>query len=166
MALVCGGKYKYITKGLPKEMTEHRAIMKSIDPRDNEDELVIHHIDGNKGNNDPSNLMWMTRSEHSRLHHLGDNHFPCDGINNANYRHGMCVNGHSKEYKRIHNRKSYMAHRQERVDKQNAYAVTHREQKRLYDKIKYWEKALSKAVSTARKEECLAKLNQLKEGIA
>ena len=30
-----------------------------------------HHKDGNKLNNRADNLMWMTRSEHMRLHHLG-----------------------------------------------------------------------------------------------
>ena len=29
---------------------------------------VVHHIDGNKRNNDPSNLMVMTQSEHCRIH--------------------------------------------------------------------------------------------------
>lgn len=29
---------------------------------------IVHHIDGNKRNNDPSNLMVMTQSEHCRLH--------------------------------------------------------------------------------------------------
>ncbi|MEI6236164.1 MAG: HNH endonuclease signature motif containing protein [Planctomycetota bacterium] len=31
---------------------------------------VTHHIDGNKLNNNPDNLMLMTRSEHSRLHRI------------------------------------------------------------------------------------------------
>lgn len=29
---------------------------------------IIHHIDGNKLNNDPNNLVCMTRAEHVRLH--------------------------------------------------------------------------------------------------
>ena len=29
---------------------------------------IVHHIDGNKRNNDPDNLMVMTQSEHCRLH--------------------------------------------------------------------------------------------------
>lgn len=33
-----------------------------------------HHIDLNRLNNKADNLMWMTRSEHMRLHHLGKHH--------------------------------------------------------------------------------------------
>ena len=29
---------------------------------------IVHHIDGNKRNNDPSNLAVMTQSEHCRIH--------------------------------------------------------------------------------------------------
>lgn len=29
---------------------------------------IVHHIDGNKRNNDPSNLAVMTQSEHARIH--------------------------------------------------------------------------------------------------
>lgn len=30
---------------------------------------IVHHIDGNKRNNSPENLMVMTQSEHARLHY-------------------------------------------------------------------------------------------------
>lgn len=33
--------------------------------------MVIHHIDGNKRNNDIHNLMLMSRSEHTSLHNKG-----------------------------------------------------------------------------------------------
>ena len=157
------GKYKYIKRGLPKEMSEHRYIMMQIDPRPNASELEVHHIDGDKSNNAPSNLMWMTPSEHMRLHHLKENHFPCDGQNNANYRHGMCVGGQSKEYRSIHNRKCYQRHRDERLAKQNAYGALHREQKRLYDKIRYWKTELSNATTIDRIELCQEKLDLLME---
>ena len=29
---------------------------------------IVHHVDGNKRNNDPDNLMVMTQAEHCRLH--------------------------------------------------------------------------------------------------
>lgn len=157
------GKYKYIKRGLPRETPEHRHIMHNADPRDNEDELVVHHIDGDKSNNDPANLTWMTRSEHSKLHHLGDNHFPCSGKDNANYRHGMCVGGYSKEYRSIQNRKSYQANRDARLAKQNAYSALHRNEKRLYDKIRYWERQFVSADTDERMEYCANRLRELKE---
>ena len=157
------GKYKYVKIGLPKETSEHRLILHGVNPQPNEEELVVHHIDGDKSNNSIENLQWMTRSEHSRLHHLGENHFPCDGENNANYRHGMCVGGQSKEYKHIHNQKAYQKNREARLAKQNAYGAEHREHKRWYDKLRYWERKLATANTEARRQECLEKIQVLKE---
>ncbi len=46
----------------------HRLIMeKAIGRRLDQDE-VVHHIDGNKTNNNIENLVIMSRKEHSRLH--------------------------------------------------------------------------------------------------
>lgn len=157
------GKYKYIKRGLTKETTEHRHALHIADPRENEHELVVHHIDGDKSNNDPSNLVWMTKSEHARLHHLGENHFPCSGESNPNYRHGMCVDGHSQEYKSIHNHKCYIKHREERLAKQNAYGALHREHKRWIDKVNYWNKQLGLAETEERKEVCRKRISDLKE---
>lgn len=162
MSLKTTGTYKYVRQG-GKSVFEHRVVLHTIDPRPDEDELVVHHVDGNRGNNDPSNLVWMTRDEHSRLHHLGDNHFPCACENNANYRHGQCVGGHSKEYKKRANHKSYLAHRDERLTQQNEYDAAHREHKRWYDKVRHWTRALEKAETQARKAECLARLAQLEK---
>ena len=85
------------------------------------------------------------------------------GENNPNYRHGMCVNGYSKEYKSIFNQKSYQAHRDERLAKQNEYGENHREHKRWYDKVRYWESELLCANTNERTAKCLSKLNWLNE---
>lgn len=162
MKLASSGKYKFVRRVLPKLTTEHRHKLHTADPQPNENELVVHHIDGNKENNSLDNLTWMTRSEHSRLHHLGENHFACSGADNANYRHGMCVNGPSKEYKSVKNRETYQRHRSERLAKANAYGASRREEKRLYDKIRYWEKKLSEATTDERKTECESKIFMLK----
>lgn len=41
----------------------HRLVLHAFDPRENEDELEAHHIDGNPSNNNLSNLMWVTHKE-------------------------------------------------------------------------------------------------------
>jgi hypothetical protein len=53
-----GGRYVY----------EHRLIMEQKLGRLLAYNEVIHHIDGNKMNNDPNNLKLETRSEHSPHH--------------------------------------------------------------------------------------------------
>lgn len=46
----------------------HRIVAEQMLGRSLQVDEVVHHIDGNKRNNDPSNLMVMTQSEHCRLH--------------------------------------------------------------------------------------------------
>ena len=52
---------------------EHRMIMEEHLGRKLESNEVVHHIDGNKHNNDILNLTIMSRSEHSRWHRLHRN---------------------------------------------------------------------------------------------
>lgn len=46
----------------------HRLIMEQHLGRNLTKNEVVHHIDGNKKNNDISNLKVMTRGEHSKYH--------------------------------------------------------------------------------------------------
>lgn len=52
-----------------QEHREHRKIMENLIGRPLADGEVVHHIDCDRSNNDPSNLMLLSPSEHSRLHH-------------------------------------------------------------------------------------------------
>ena len=47
---------------------EHRLVAKAIVGRELLPDEVVHHIDGNPKNNNPSNLKVMTRSEHMSYH--------------------------------------------------------------------------------------------------
>ena len=47
---------------------EHRVIAEEMLGRPLKSYGVVHHIDGNKRNNDPRNLKVMTQSEHIREH--------------------------------------------------------------------------------------------------
>lgn len=46
----------------------HRIVAEQMLGRPLKKGEIVHHIDGNKRNNDPSNLVVMTQSEHCRLH--------------------------------------------------------------------------------------------------
>lgn len=47
---------------------EHRLVMEGLIGRFLTPDEVVHHIDGNKQNNDPSNLELMTKKQHSIFH--------------------------------------------------------------------------------------------------
>lgn len=51
-----------------KTRTVHRLIMEQILGRELSSDELVHHIDGNKWNNDPSNLQIVTRREHAQIH--------------------------------------------------------------------------------------------------
>lgn len=59
--------YKYIEiDGVQRE--EHRVIMERILGRPLHSDEIVHHINGDKLDNRPENLMITTRSEHRKLH--------------------------------------------------------------------------------------------------
>ena len=51
-----------------KRIRTHRAVAMATLGIVLSADMVVHHKDGNKLNNDPSNLVVMSHSEHSRLH--------------------------------------------------------------------------------------------------
>ena len=69
-------KYKALSLGKDKNgkriiKEEHRKIMEEYLGRKLTRYEVVHHIDGDKSNNDINNLALMTLEEHSRLHMTG-----------------------------------------------------------------------------------------------
>lgn len=46
----------------------HRTVAEQKLGRPLQKGEIVHHIDGDKRNNDPSNLMVMTQSDHAKLH--------------------------------------------------------------------------------------------------
>ena len=60
--------YVEYTRGKNKGRSQHRVIMEEILGRKLSSDEHVHHIDGDRSNNDPSNLMVMTASEHAAHH--------------------------------------------------------------------------------------------------
>jgi len=58
--------YRYIYRN-GKPMYEHRAIMEDVLQRPLQSNEQVHHIDGNRANNDPSNLMILSAPDHTRI---------------------------------------------------------------------------------------------------
>lgn len=54
--------------GLGKYTTEQKRIMEKRLGHPLQKDEVVHHLDGNKLNNDPENLIICTRSEHPTIH--------------------------------------------------------------------------------------------------
>ena len=59
--------YRVISKRGKTNLYEHRVVMEEVLGRPLESNEVVHHIDGNRANNDPSNLQVMTRKEHDKF---------------------------------------------------------------------------------------------------
>ena len=51
-----------------KTRRKHRIVMEEYIGRQLKSNEIVHHIDGNKRNNDISNLLLTTRSEHAIIH--------------------------------------------------------------------------------------------------
>lgn len=68
------GYWQVITKiynnkqKFPKYKPLHRLVWEDYHNQPIPEEMIIHHIDKNKDNNNPNNLMCMTQSEHVILH--------------------------------------------------------------------------------------------------
>jgi len=54
-----------------ERIAEHRHVVEQREGRKLGRDEIIHHVDGDPINNQPGNLMILTRSEHMRLHMAG-----------------------------------------------------------------------------------------------
>jgi hypothetical protein len=63
-----GYHYTYIDG---RKIAEHRRIVEQREGRKLASNEVVHHVDGDPLNNDPDNLVLLSRAEHQRLHTAG-----------------------------------------------------------------------------------------------
>lgn len=93
-----GKKAKYVKEG---GEYQHRKVAREQLGRELLPGEVVHHIDGDGKNNDPNNLVVITASEHSRVHHprLAG---PCfvKGCDRERYALGMCSRHYQSYYKK------------------------------------------------------------------
>src|SRR4051794_4353929 len=66
--LECGYRYLCVD-GV--RIAEHRHIVEQREGRKLTSNEVVHHVDGDPLNNDPENLVLLSRGEHQRLHAAG-----------------------------------------------------------------------------------------------
>lgn len=62
---------------------QHRVVMENILGRSLDPSEIVHHIDHNALNNDPSNLILMTKGEHNRHHFSNKVWMQCGYCNNS-----------------------------------------------------------------------------------
>lgn len=67
-----GYVFVYVSPGVVER--EHRLIVQDIIGRNLEEDEVIHHIDGDGTNNNPSNLILTTKRLHDYFHLYCNNH--------------------------------------------------------------------------------------------
>lgn len=60
--------YRVLCHDRENKVLEHRAVMEKKLGRKLTSEEIVHHIDGNKLNNHPDNLVLTNRSEHIDMH--------------------------------------------------------------------------------------------------
>lgn len=59
--------YKIISKRGKSNLYEHRVTAENMIGRPLNSDEVVHHIDGNRSNNHPTNLQVMKKSEHDKI---------------------------------------------------------------------------------------------------
>ena len=55
-----------------RKIALHRWVTEQMLGRTLSADEVVHHVDGDPLNNDPDNLVVLTRAEHARLHRIGN----------------------------------------------------------------------------------------------
>ena len=80
---------------------EHRLVMSGLINRPLYPDEVVHHIDGNRSNNDPSNLMLEHIGPHLALHNFGSKKFTDKQLAEIkkDYMAGCSASVISKKYK-------------------------------------------------------------------
>ena len=63
--------YRWVTGDDGRKKAEHRFVVENTIGMELSSSDIVHHIDGDRDNNDPSNLQVMSRAEHINVHRQG-----------------------------------------------------------------------------------------------
>jgi hypothetical protein len=69
---------------------EHRVVMEQKIGRSLLGTEIVHHVDGNKKNNHPDNLVITSRQEHSREHSTKNRKCSSEGCERKHIAKGLC----------------------------------------------------------------------------
>lgn len=94
--------YRLLSRGKNKKVYVHKELAESLLGRKLETYEVVHHIDGNKLNNSPANLLVTTVSEHQRIHaEMSMKYAALFGLNGISFNGTLLKNTAARSYEKV-----------------------------------------------------------------